>query len=152
MEKYHTVRTEEELNKINEMIEQGYIVMSETPFGDGIAIRMKDPPETKAQNVSSDVNKVYEEFISQCTGLYNIKPLLTSNRKANIGARIKEHSLSTVLEMIQEAGRSDFLKGQNSKGWKANIDWIFKPTNFVKIHEGRYRSNNTEQASFVFDR
>ena len=41
---------------------------------------------------------------------------------------------------------SPFLLGENNRNWRADFDWIFKPSNFVKILEGNYlkrESNGT---------
>ena len=32
-----------------------------------------------------------------------------------------------------------FLHGENERGWTANLEWIVKPENFVKIIEGNYK-------------
>jgi len=40
--------------------------------------------------------------------------------------------------MIDQAGRSSFLRGDNSRGFIATFDWCFKPKNFVKVLEGNY--------------
>ena len=38
--------------------------------------------------------------------------------------------------------KSSFLMGNNKTGWKADIDFIIKPSNVVKIYEGKYFNNN----------
>jgi len=32
-----------------------------------------------------------------------------------------------------------FLHGENDRGWVANLEWITKPANFIKIIEGNYK-------------
>ena len=34
--------------------------------------------------------------------------------------------------------KSDFLCGSNSRGWRANFDWLLKSANFIKVIEGHY--------------
>lgn len=65
-------------------------------------------------------------------------------RREFVRARIREHSLNTVYEMITKASRSDFLNGKNRNGWVADFTWLFRPSNFQKVIEGNYdnRTNN----------
>ena len=44
---------------------------------------------------------------------------------------------------MKRAGKSDFLCGINPKAWKADFDWLFNPTNFLKIMEGKYDNKNS---------
>ncbi len=75
----------------------------------------------------------------------NFRPvsLLTDKRKQTINARKREHGEAAVFEMLKKAGQSAFLAGQNTRGWCADFDWLFKPTNFVKVLENKYA--NKEQ-------
>jgi hypothetical protein len=63
---------------------------------------------------------------------------ITDQRKPNVGARIKEHGLESIYKMIDQAGQSPFLRGDNKQGFIATFDWCFKPKNFVKVLEGNY--------------
>jgi len=63
---------------------------------------------------------------------------ITDQRKPNVNARVKEHGIDAIYKMIDQAGRSPFLRGDNSRGFIATFDWCFKPKNFVKVLEGNY--------------
>jgi hypothetical protein len=40
---------------------------------------------------------------------------------------------------IEKIGSSNFLLGNNDKGWKVDFDWmIANDTNMIKIIEGKY--------------
>lgn len=65
-------------------------------------------------------------------------------RAGYVKARIREYGLDSVYEMITKASVSDFLNGKNNRGWKANFEWLFLPTNFPKVLEGNY-DNKTIQ-------
>ena len=56
-------------------------------------------------------------------------------------ARIKEYSKNDVLTVIENVKYSDFLKGNNNRNWTADIDWILKPNNFIKVLEGNYNKD-----------
>ncbi|MGL5190885.1 MAG: phage replisome organizer N-terminal domain-containing protein [Cetobacterium sp.] len=61
-----------------------------------------------------------------------------SNRYKLLQARIKEFGIDEVIKAIESINNSDFLKGQNSKGWIVTFDWLIKPNNFIKVLEGNY--------------
>jgi len=63
---------------------------------------------------------------------------LNDQRKGLINERVKEHGIEKVKEVILSACKSDFLNGKNDKNWKADFKWIVRPTNFLKILEGRF--------------
>lgn len=61
-----------------------------------------------------------------------------SKRGGMLRARVKEHGVDGVLEAIENVRKSDFLKGQNAKGFVITFDWFVKPNNFIKVLEGNY--------------
>lgn len=73
---------------------------------------------------------------------------ITDQRKPNINARVKEHGIEAVYKMIDNAGRSPFLRGDNSRGFTANFDWCFKPKNFTKVLEGNYVEGKNEKTFY----
>ena len=59
-------------------------------------------------------------------------------RRDFVKARVREHGMERVYEMITKASVSDFLNGKNGRAWIANFEWLFRPTNFQKVLEGNY--------------
>lgn len=62
---------------------------------------------------------------------------LTPQRISHINNRIGDYGFQEVEAMLIEASKSDFLTGR-SKDWKANLDWLMNPSNFLKVLEGNY--------------
>ena len=71
--------------------------------------------------------------------IVSIKP--GTNRYTLLNSRIKEYGMESVLQAIGEISTSDFLKGQNNKGWTITFDWFIKPNNFIKVLEGNYKNS-----------
>ena len=71
------------------------------------------------------------------------------NRRKFVRARIREHGIEAVYEMITKASESDFLNGKNERGWIADFTWLFRPSNFQKVLEGNYdnRTNNYNETN-----
>ena len=55
-----------------------------------------------------------------------------------LNARLKEYGEEKIIEAIEKAKASPFLKGQNRKGWVITFDWFLKPDNFIKVLEGNF--------------
>lgn len=86
-----------------------------------------------------DFQKLGELFNSLFDGvLPKVTLPISESRKSPIRARAKEFGKEKILEMFQTALNSPHLLGNNDRGWKASFDWLFKPTNFVKVIEGNY--------------
>ena len=85
------------------------------------------------------VKQVVAVYLERCVNMPSIR-VITDKRKSAVMARISQHSLATVFEMLTIAGNSEFLNGKNNRGWVADFDWLFKPENFVKVIERKYES------------
>jgi len=82
---------------------------------------------------------VLENFHFYCNKLSKVERL-SNERKKHINARFKEFNYDTIIAVFKKVGESDFLCGKNDRAWKANFDWIFNETNFLKIMEGKYKN------------
>ena len=66
---------------------------------------------------------------------------LNEQRKGFLNARYAEYGLDKITTVFRKAGESKFLNGENDRAWKADFEWIVRPTNFLKILEGKYDSH-----------
>lgn len=93
-----------------------------------------------------------------CTGYPKLHSLSESrknkmrNRIAEMGGA--EKAIQLLRDIFEKMQRSNFLRGDNRRGWKASFDWVFEnDKNWVKVYEGnydnrpdtatRYRTNNS---------
>ncbi len=95
-----------------------------------------DEPITKI-----NYKQYFKHFNNRCKRLSRVT-VLTKQRRTAIRARLQEYDHQTILKMINEAAESDFLSGENHRGWMATFDWLFRPNNFVKVLEGNYANGN----------
>ena len=86
--------------------------------------------------VNKDVPPVIELFNKICISLPKVL-MVTDVRKKMIGNVIEQFNpdFKSVFEKIE---KSDFLTGRNGKWTNCGFDWIFTPSNFVKIINGYY--------------
>jgi hypothetical protein len=64
--------------------------------------------------------------------------VVTAARRSRVQAVIREHGLPALLEAIAKVGGSSFCRGENERGWKADLDFILQAKSFPKILEGHY--------------
>jgi hypothetical protein len=84
---------------------------------------------------------------------------LSDARKNKIRIRLDEmgggeKGLEVMQEIFRRLEGSDFLKGDNDRGWRAGFDWIFENSkNWVKVWEGNYdgRSHKGSPKSVATD-
>ena len=89
-----------------------------------------------------DVRQVVEAW--NALGIQTIKKVPPSTTKTGqmLRARIKEYGIGSVLEAIEMVKASDFLMGNNSKGWTPTLDWFSRPNNFLKVVNGNYKNKD----------
>lgn len=92
-------------------------------------------PASKAEK--PDFENVVQTFHKTCVLLPTVKKL-TAPRKSAINARLKEYGLQTLYEVFERVAGNEFFSGNNSRGWRADFDWIMEPKHFIKIMEGVY--------------
>lgn len=59
----------------------------------------------------------------------------TSQRAAFVRARLKEHGKEALAKVVQNAAKLSFYNGGGARGWVADFDWLFRPSNFLRVLE-----------------
>jgi hypothetical protein len=90
-----------------------------------------------------DYDFVVENYHFLCPKMNKVQ-VINDQRKGFINARVGEYGMEKVISVIRMAGESDFLNGKNGNAWKADFEWILRPQNFVKIMEGKYKSEKNK--------
>ena len=97
------------------------------------------PPTQQPQQENVNYDKLVAYFNATTKGVFGtVQMPLSETRKASVRARIREHGKEAFIAVIAKAMASDFLKGQNQRGFTATFDWLIKPTNFEKVLSGNY--------------
>lgn len=111
---------------------------------DGLKASETTPPPGSAPPPSPriDYSAIMRDFNTRFAGVLPAVTDMTEKRKAAVKARIGEHGMDSIAKVFDNIAASGFLKGHNDRNWKADFDWVFRPTNYVKILEGNYTSTN----------
>lgn len=119
---------------------------TDIPFSDsenpesGLKTSEEIPPPGSAPPPSPriDYSAIMLDFNTRFAGVLPAVTVMTEKRKAAVRARIGEHGMDSIAKVFDSIAVSGFLKGHNNHNWKADFDWVFRPTNYVKILEGNY--------------
>lgn len=79
---------------------------------------------------------------------------LTPDRQRKIIARLRDYGMDGWTCALANIDRSSFLTGKNDRGWRASLDFLIKPDNFAKVHDGGYgngRHAETKPTAKPFD-
>lgn len=104
--------------------------------------------ELKTQRIPCPAMELVEAFHAECPTLPRVMSLNDSRRKhvvarwreVDADAKFKDQAdgLELFRAFFQRVNESDFLSGRNGKWQACNFDWLFLPTNFLKVWEGNY--------------
>ena len=114
--------------------------------GDSVGTQVEDDSGTSQQSGAGKGKNnrpvtPYKEVVSLYNSICTMLPAvrgLSKARKRAITARMKDYSLEDIEKLFSITAHSSFLCGKNSRGWRADFDWLMNDTNIVKVLEGKY--------------
>ena len=78
------------------------------------------------------------------------KSRITAKRATQLNARLKDPWWRENWESaIARAAESEFLRGKNAHGWRADFEWFCKPDSANAILEGKYDNRDGEMGEFL---
>lgn len=132
----------------------------ETTAQKGIGITKPDTnsipkkPEARDQKEISDANasSVAGSDVEVAFGAWNalarrlglrIAKDLTTERRKHIRARLTSAGMDGWREALTGVERSGHCRGENDRGWKADLDFVCQPKSFQRLREGFYGADAT---------
>lgn len=89
------------------------------------------------KNSNIDYQLIVDMYNDTCVSFPRVNKLSEKRKKA-IRARLKSYTLEDFKKLFEMAEESSFLKGQNSRNWSANFDWLIMDANMAKTLDGNY--------------
>ena len=83
----------------------------------------------------ADCQQIIKLYNDTCVSLPRLENL-TKNRIKAIKETLKKYSLEDFKKLFVKAEASSYLKGNNKDSWTANLDWLIKEDNMVRVLEG----------------
>lgn len=100
--------------------------------------------EDNRKEIEDKRNRIVEIYNSTCTNLPQIKKL-TDKRKKTIDNFVKEITEEQFEEICKIANNSNFLTGENDRGWKADFDFLMRIDKATNILEGKYNNKGRNE-------
>ena len=113
----------------------------------------ESPPERRSADFCVPYEKIRQAFIDLCPSLPAPKESAkwSGSRKRNVRARWKEYpSIEFWEDYFNSVEESEFLSGRVTR-WRADFDWLMKPSNFEKVLEGKYSNRRDRMADVLRD-
>lgn len=108
----------------------------------------KESEEKEPEDSTTQAKELIDEYNSICGEKLPKAIQITAKRKRAIKARLKTYSREEIIKVFSLANESNFLCGDNDRGWKADIDWLLNENNMIKVLEGRYTNNSKPKNSW----
>ena len=93
----------------------------------------KDKVDFDLEAFARYFNETMAAHDAQIPQVRSIPP--NSKRAAFVRARLKEHGKEALAKVVQNAAKLSFYNGGGSRGWVADFDWLFRPSNFLRVLE-----------------
>lgn len=69
---------------------------------------------------------------------------LTDKRRAAIRQLLNEYTIDQIKQVFQAVTQIPFLRGENDRGWRADLDYTLRPDKFLKILEGGWEAKKEQ--------
>lgn len=102
--------------------------------------------EKRGKRKNINYQKIIDIYNDTCVSLPKVLKL-SEDRKKMIGARLNTYTLEDIKTVFEKAEKSDWLKGNNDRNWKADFDWILSAKKMPRILEGFYDNRETSNIS-----
>lgn len=117
----------------------------------GLPINKEDKPISKKligkEDNKRDNPETFKDLYNEhCYNLPKVRQLSDKRIKA-IRIITSKYSREDILEVLDKANDSDFLTGNNDRGWTADIDFILREDKFLNILEGKYDGKKKKKSN-----
>lgn len=136
--------TRKQINKETKEEESSFEDMSA-----GADAPLPDEPSPKQKQNYGEALDAFNSYndLAQRIGL-PLARSLTPQRRKNLMARLREHGGHEAWRIaMANIERSAFLRGNNPKGWTANLDFVLQASSFAKLVDGVYGNGAHAAAS-----
>ena len=117
---------------------------------------LPEKTEEKPKTDRLPAKEIKEMWNTTCTSFPKLFTI-SENRKNKMRLRISEmggidKALPLLKQIFEKMQESNFLKGDNKRGWKASFDWLFEnDKNWVKVFEGNYDNKPNQQTQAKYN-
>ncbi len=104
-------------------------------------------PPSPPKGGSSPTDRAIEIFSEQASQAgIPVPRKITADRRRKIEARLREHGEVVWAEACRRMASSAFCRGENDRGWRADLDFLCQPKSFNGLIEGKYDDRAPRQS------
>lgn len=105
-------------------------------------------PPSPPKGGSSPIDRAIEIFSEEAKRANLPAPRkVTADRRRKIEARLREHGESVWAEACRKMADSAFCRGENDRGWRADLDFLCQPKSFNGLIEGKYDDRPSQRTT-----
>lgn len=86
--------------------------------------------------------EIVEKYNVKFAGILPKVTAITDKRKKAMNTCVNQFGIESIDKVFDNVLSSNFLTGNNDRGWKCDFDFIFTASKYVRILEGNYRNTN----------
>ena len=94
--------------------------------------------DNKKENKKDTIQEVVNWYHNICVSLPKVRSITDKRKKAIQSILNKGYTIDDLEEAFRLAEQSDFMKGDNDRGWVATFDFFFREDKLIAILEGKY--------------
>lgn len=94
--------------------------------------------EKSGQKEHIPYERIRQMYNNICTKLPKARSVTASRQRLINSCYNKHITFDDFERAFRAAADTPFLNGSNSRGWRADFDWIINPDNIIKVLEGKY--------------
>lgn len=101
--------------------------------------------EEDSEKAEVSYQQIVDKYNKICKSLSPILEL-TVERENLITNVLSSRTVEDIYTAFEKAEKSNYLKGANKRGWKADFEWILN--NIIKVLEGKYDNGEALRVDF----
>jgi hypothetical protein len=112
-------------------------VSPQTPLPKPLQSIPPSPPKGGSSPAETDLAFDAWDAMADRTGLAKVR-VRSKARVTGLAAVIRQHGLPVLLEAIGRVEASAFCRGENARGWRADLDFLLQAKSFGRLLEGHF--------------
>ena len=103
------------------------------------------PPRTSVDSLSditqADIDRfvdIFNETMIRTSAIIPTVEFLTALADRQLRYLMQRYPMSKLEAMVEKAAASTFLNGGGRRGFRADIEWLTREQNFIKVVNGKY--------------